>query len=199
LIVRSLGGSQLNKATPIGAGKSSFELIDSNLLFRELNLKAGMTVLDLACGKGAYSLAASEQVGASGTVFAVDLWEDGIAMLKQEAESRGIQNITALVGNAGRRIPVADGSIDLCLMSTVLHDFVQDGVVSGVLKETVRVLKPGGLLSINEFKKIEGPPGPPITVRLAPEDVKKILSDYDFKKGKITTIGPYNYLMLFNI
>ncbi len=83
----------MDKTTPIGAGKSSFELIDATLLFGELNLKAGMTVLDLACGKGAYSLAASKQVGANGAVFAVDLWEDGIAMLKQEAESKGIQNI----------------------------------------------------------------------------------------------------------
>ena len=46
----------MNKATPTGAGKSSFELIDSNLLFRELDLEPGMTVLDLACGKGAYPI-----------------------------------------------------------------------------------------------------------------------------------------------
>jgi len=72
----------MSNATPIGAGKSSFELIDSTRLFRELNLKPGMTILDLACGKGAYSLAASERVGAGGSVYAVDLWEDGIAQLK---------------------------------------------------------------------------------------------------------------------
>ena len=53
----------MKKATPTGAGKSSFELIDSTLLFRELDLKPGVTVLDLACGKGAYTLAASEKVG----------------------------------------------------------------------------------------------------------------------------------------
>jgi protein-L-isoaspartate O-methyltransferase len=75
---------QRNKATPIGAGKSSFELIDSTRLFIELNLKPGMTILDLACGKGAYSLVASERVGAGGSVYAVDLWEDGIAQLKLE-------------------------------------------------------------------------------------------------------------------
>ena len=189
----------MKKATPTGAGKSSFELIDSTLLFRELDLKPGVTVLDLACGKGAYTLAASEKVGSKGTVFAVDLWEEGITLLKREVASRSIQNINAQVGDAGRHIPIEDGVIDVCLMATVLHDFVQDGVVSGVLKETVRVLKPGGVLAINDFKKIEGPRGPPITVRLAPEDVENILSDYNFKKGKTTTIGPYNYLMVFEI
>ncbi len=188
----------MNKTKPIGAGKSSFELIDSTRLFRELNLKPGMTILDLACGKGAYSLAASERVGAGGSVYAVDLWEDGIAQLKNEAVSKGIENINALVGDAGRHIPIEDGIIEVCLMSTVLHDFVQDGNVAGVLKETVRVLKPGGVLAINEFKKLEGPPGPPIHVRLAPEDVEEILKDFGFTTQKVIGIGDYNYLMLFH-
>ena len=189
----------MTKTTPIGAGKSSFELIDSTRFFRELNLEPGMTMLDLACGKGAYSLVASKRVGAGGRVYAVDLWEDGIIQLKNEAALQGIKNINALVGDAGRHIPIEDGIIDVCSMSTVLHDFVQDGNVAGVLKETVRVLKPGGVLAINEFKKIEGPPGPPMAVRLSPEDVEKILKDYGFEKQKVIGIGEYNYLMLFHL
>jgi ubiquinone/menaquinone biosynthesis C-methylase UbiE len=188
----------MTKSTPIGAGKSSFELIDSTRLFRELDLKPGMTFLDLACGKGAYSLMASQMVGAGGTVYAVDLWEEGIAKLKDELVSKGIENIYARVGDAGRHIPIDDGIIDVCLMATVLHDFVQDGNVVGVLKETVRVMKPGGVLAINEFKKTEGPPGPPIHVRLAPEDVEEILKDFGFTAQKMIGIGDYNYLMLFD-
>ena len=184
---------------PIGAGKSSFELIDADVFFVELDLTAGMTVLDLACGRGAYSLAVSERIGPNGNVFAVDLWEDGIAMLNREAKSRRIQNITARVADAGRHIPVGDGSIDLCLMCTVLHDFVLDGNVDDVLSETVRILKPGGILAINEFEKIEGPPGPPITSRLSPSRVEMILSEYNYKKMGQTSIGPYNYLMRFEL
>ena len=187
----------MGKQDPIGAGKSSFGLIEADVFFVELDLTAGMTVLDLACGRGAYSLAISERVGPNGTVFAVDLWEEGIAMLNRQAESRGIQNITTRVADAGRHIPVEDGSIDLCLMCTVLHDFVLDGNVDAVLAETVRILKPGGILAINEFEKIEGPPGPPITSRLSPAKVETILSEYNFKKVSRTTIGPYNYLMRF--
>ena len=189
----------MTKSEPIGAGKSSFELIDADVIFGELNLVAGMTVLDLACGKGAYSLKISEKVGAGGTVYAMDLWQDGIAMLKQEAETRGIRNITAVVGNAGDHIPVGDQSIDLCLMCTVLHDFVLDGNVERVLTETVRILKPGGILAINEFEKIEGPPGPPVTSRLSPDEVEKIVSDFNFRIINRADIGPYNYLMRFEL
>ena len=189
----------MDNSKPIGAGKSSFELIDAGAFFEALSLAPGMAVLDLACGRGAYSLAASERVGPGGTVFAVDLWEDGIVLLEQEAESRGIQNITARVADAGRRIPAEDESIDLCLMCTVLHDFVLDGNVDKVLTETVRILKPGGILAINEFEKIEGPPGPPITSRLSPGEVEMILSEYNFKKLKQISIGPHNYLMRFEL
>ena len=189
----------MTKSEPIGAGKSSFELIDADVFFGELNVVAGMTVLDLACGSGAYSLKISEMVGAGGTVYAVDLWPDGIAMLKQEAETKGIQNITAVVGNAGDHIPVGDDSIDVCLMCTVLHDFVLDGNVERVLTETVRILKPGGTLAINEFEKIEGPPGPPLTSRLSSNEVEKIVSDFNFKTINRVDIGPYNYLMRFEL
>ena len=41
---------------PKGAGKSSFELIDPNILTETLPIKPGSVVLDLACGKGAYSI-----------------------------------------------------------------------------------------------------------------------------------------------
>jgi ubiquinone/menaquinone biosynthesis C-methylase UbiE len=190
---------QLSKSEPIGAGKSSFDLIDTDVLFGELKLAAGMKILDLACGTGAYSLKMSEKVGAGGVVYAVDLWQDGIARLKQKAESGGIQNIIAVVGNAGDHIPVGDESIDLCLMSTVLHDFVLEGNVERVMTETVRILKPGAILAINEFEKIEGPPGPPLTSRLSPDEVEKIVSEFNFKIINRAGIGPYNYLMRFEL
>ena len=44
-----------NQKKPKGAGKSSFELIDPKKLAEILSLKSGSVVLDLACGKGAYS------------------------------------------------------------------------------------------------------------------------------------------------
>lgn len=187
----------MTQSTPIGAGKSSFELIDSTRLFRELYLRPGMTILDLACGKGAYSLVAAERVGAGGSVYAVDLWEDGIVQLKSEAVSRGIENIEALVGDAGRHIPIEDGLVDVCLMATVLHDFVGNKVEREVMAEIVRVIKPRGVLAIVEFYKKEGPPGPPKPIRLSPQEVDKILSEYGFKQNHLTEIGPDNYLQIF--
>jgi ubiquinone/menaquinone biosynthesis C-methylase UbiE len=186
-----------NEKKPTGAGKSSFDLIDSDKLFHELDLQKGISFLDVASGRGIYSLAVSDIIGPQGSVFAVDLWAEGIEMLKTAAQEKGIENITALVSDVGRRIPVDDQSIDVCLIATALHDFVEDQIDQGVLTEIARVVKPTGILAVMEFKEIDGPPGPPKHVRLSPEDVTDRLGPYGFKKERTADVGPYNYLILF--
>jgi ubiquinone/menaquinone biosynthesis C-methylase UbiE len=187
-----------NENKPTGAGKNSFDLIDTGKFFQELNLQKGISFLDVASGRGAYSLAVSDIIGSQGNVFAVDLWAAGIEMLKAAAQERGFENITAFVSDVGRRIPVEDQSIDVCLIATALHDFVEDQIDKGVLDEVGRVIKPAGRLAIMEFKKIDGPPGPPIDIRLSPEDVADMLGPYGYKKEHAVDVGPHNYLILLN-
>ena len=68
---------------PHGAGKSSYEFVDSEKLFSRLNLQEGAVFLDLGCGKGNYTIPASEYVGDSGLIYAVDLWKEGIEQLEK--------------------------------------------------------------------------------------------------------------------
>jgi ubiquinone/menaquinone biosynthesis C-methylase UbiE len=65
-----------------------------------------------------------------------------------------------------------------------------------VLNEIVRVVKPAGRLAVMEFKKIDGPPGPPKHIRLTPEDVADMIDPYGFQKERTVDVGPYNYLIL---
>ncbi len=182
---------------PTGAGKSSFGLIDTVAFFQELGLKKGITFLDVACGRGAYSLAIADIIGENGQVYAVDLWEEGIGILREEAASKGIQNMTTFVCDVAQHIPVEDDSVDVCLMATVLHDLVADKVDRKVMNEIVRVIKPNGVLAIVEFYKKEGSPGPPKPVRLSPEEVDQMVSAYGFQQKRYTEIGPDNYLQIF--
>jgi len=186
-----------NETKPTAAGKSSYDLIDVDKFFKELDLQAGISFLDLACGRGAYCLAASEIVGEEGRVYGVDLWAEGIALLKSAAAAKGLTNIDAIVSDAGKKFPVDDHSIDVCLMATVLHDFVEDTIDQEVLHETARTIKPNGILAIMEFKKIDGPPGPPRRIRLSPEQVDDLLTPFGFKQAHIADVGPYNYLGLY--
>jgi ubiquinone/menaquinone biosynthesis C-methylase UbiE len=185
------------EAKPTGAGSSSFDLVDAAKLFLELALGAGDVFLDLGSGAGAYALKAAEYVGDEGAIYAVDLWEEGIAALRSEAEARGIGNLRAKQADISKRIPLPSGSVDVGLLSTVLHDLVRDRTQAGTLGETRRVLRPGGKLAVVEFKRVAGPPGPPVGIRLAPAEVCALLRPHGFDLARIVEVGPHLCLSLF--
>lgn len=184
---------------PTGAGKTSFDLIDTDQFFNALDLKQGDIFLDLACGRGVYTLAIAERFGRAGRIIGVDLWAEGIDQLNAEAQSRGLAAVEGRVGDAGEKIPVADASVDVLLIATALHDFYNDGIAEKTLREIKRLIKPDGRIVIVEFKKIDGPPGPPITSRLSPQDVMDLLAPHHFSGTPAIELGPFTYLMTFSV
>ena len=63
--------------------------------------------------------------------------------------------------------------------------------------EVKRVLKQSGTLALVEFKKMDGPPGPPIGIRLSPEELDAMLGPYGFANVETTEVGPYHYLSMY--
>ena len=182
---------------PPGAGKSSFDLIDAAAFFRALALKPGGALLDMGCGGGAYTLALAEIVGDGGLVHAVDLWAEGIQRLREEIGRRGLQNVRPLVADIAKPLPLPGDSMDLILMATVLHDLEAGTVRDAALAEVRRLLKRHGIFAVVEFNKVPGPPGPPVSIRLSPEDAGALILPFGFRQTGRHIIGPYNYLMTF--
>ena len=188
----------MNQANPKGAGKSSFELINTDILKQMLPVHQGSVILDLACGKGLYSLFLSKLAGPSGLVYAVDLWEEGLQMLEAEALKNEVATIAAMKADATKDIDIEAHSIDLCLMATVLHDFKEMSAEQAVLKQVKTLLRPGGCLAVIEFQKKDGPPGPPADIRLNRQETEELVTGLGFKKTNVADIGDYNYLVTFN-
>ncbi len=172
-------------------------MVDIGKLFHLLDLAAGSAVLDLACGRGHYAFEAASRVGDGGVVWAVDLWEEGIRSVRDRATKEGVTNVKPLRADVSRRIPVADGAADLCLMATVLHDLIQDGTDGGTLGEVRRCVKDGGVLAVVEFKVADGPPGPPRRVRIDAARVKEMVEPFGFASRGNHDLGKYAYLSLF--
>src|SRR5678815_4985898 len=61
-------------------------------LMKALKLKAGMTVCDLGCGNGFYSLKLAKEVGDRGKVLAVDIQKEMLDMLQKRADKAGEKN-----------------------------------------------------------------------------------------------------------
>lgn len=178
-------------------GHSSETLLEPENALKEIGLETGDTFLDAGCGKGSFSIPASEIVGDEGKVYAIDISEEAINFLKAEIKERDIRNIEAFTGDITKKLPLEDEGIDVCLIANILHELVVGKKVKSTLKEIFRVLKPNGILSVVDFKKIDGPPGPPLSIRMSPGEVEEIISKYDFKKKRVAEIGEYHYAIIF--
>jgi ubiquinone/menaquinone biosynthesis C-methylase UbiE len=183
---------------PVAAGKSSIDLIDVDKAFEIFDIQSNSTFLDLACGIGRYSLEVAERYGDDVKVISVDLWREGIAQLKQDIASRKITSISPLLSDIRERIDLNDCSVDSCLLATIIHDLQPDEQKT-LIQEASRLLKPGGMLNIIEFKKMDGRPGPPITIRLDENDIEQLVTPYGFNKVAGIESGEFTYLLKYRL
>ena len=184
------------EATPIAAGKSSFGLIDQQAFLASLPINQDTVLLDAGCGVGHYTIFLAPHVP-KGRIYAIDLWKEGISRLEERIKEAQITNVIPICCDLSKELPLEDNSIDLCLMATVLHDLVQDRTHLGTISEIKRVLKPQGILSVVEFKKIDGPPGPPRAIRLSRDEVEDIVKQFRFSPIGDSVIGEFHYMVNF--
>ena len=119
-----------------------------DLVLAALDLKPGMTVADVGAGTGYYAWRMAQRVGTSGTVYAVDIQPEMIAMLEKQVARRGTANVKALLGTpTDPRLPA--NALDLVLMVDVYHEFE---FPYEMLAAITRALKPGGRLVFVEFR-----------------------------------------------
>jgi len=177
-------------------GISSFNMQDSKLVFKALGLCEGDVFLDLGCGAGDYAIVAAKTVGDSGMVYALDKWEEVAKALSDKAATQGLRNITALQSDVVSKLPLKDKIIDVCLIAQVLHGISSPEKMSTMIMEISRVLKPCGRLAILEMKKEDFGFGPPMHMRLLPEDIETMVERYGFKKISVVNFE-YSYLIQF--
>lgn len=152
--------------------------------------------LDLGCGPGDYSLRALQLIGNSGIVYALDRNHDAIVDLRDKVVSEGLKNITAEVCDIAGPLPVKDDCVEICFISTVLHSLNLNDVEKTLFSEIRRVLKPDGRVTIIECKKEVQPFGPPMSMRISPEELEGTITQYGFERISLNDLG-YNYLIQF--
>jgi ubiquinone/menaquinone biosynthesis C-methylase UbiE len=178
-------------------GLSSEDFLDSESIVTAIGIREDQTVLDVGCGEGHFSLAASNIVGDRGQVIAVDIHEASVNVLRRLIAEQNIGNILPFEADVTKRIPVNDNAVDVCLMVNVLHGFVLNGEILDVMREIVRVTKRHSSLTIVDFKKIQTGAGPPASQRLSPAEVENLLGEFGLVAEKFDDVGPYSYLINF--
>lgn len=84
-------------------------------------VKPGMTVVDLGCGMGFFSITMAQMVGEQGCVIAVDVQQQMLDVLQRRAEKSGVASRIRLHRAAPDRLGVTT-PVDFALAFAVVHE-----------------------------------------------------------------------------
>jgi ubiquinone/menaquinone biosynthesis C-methylase UbiE len=158
------------------------------LLTEVAHLTRGMTCVDFGSGTGTFMLPMAEIAGPEGVVYAIDDSDEMLRRLRARGLPPNVVVIKADVANTGLKISMAD----FCLLSSILHELNEH---DGLLKETRRLLKPGGQMLILEWKPDFDTPGPPKNIRLSPANLIERLSDLKFSNIEQRDWSVYHFVI----
>lgn len=109
-------------------------------------VQTGMTVADVGCGMGYFTLPLAELVGEDGLVFAVDIQPRSLEMLKRRAERANLaKNIRTI--QAGINSLSLERKVDFLLTNWMVHETPDPSIF---LRQATDLIKQGGLYLLVE-------------------------------------------------
>ena len=123
--------------------------MDVDRIFRMGGITPGDTVADIGCHEGYLSMHLAQEVGKNGQVYAVDVREDRLETLQENARKRKLMNIKTILGDYDNpRLP--EGQLDVVLIVDTYHEIKS---YMTVLEHVRLSLKPDGRVIILEKLK----------------------------------------------
>ena len=166
---------------------------NSAALLKNLKLKPGMTVCDMGCGNGYYTLQMAKLIQPKGKVLAVDIQLGMLQLLQERADEQEIANIKPILSSViDPKLP--KNKVDLILCVDVYHEF---SYPEQMLKSMRESLAPGGVIALAEYR--EEDPLVPIKP-LHKMSKKQIMKEYEangFKLVRQFDELPWQHLMYF--
>ena len=171
--------------------KQRVSLIPPEVLISQMPIQKNHTLLDVGSGSGFFTLPMAEST--SSKVYAMDPDRRMLSIIEEKAKEKRLNNIE-LIQDYLENLSLQNDSIDFVMASLILHEVSS---LSKALSKIHEVLKTGGHLLCLEYEKddliIEGPP---MSIRIASEELQKSLSLIGFKVVKKTKINDSIYTIL---
>src|SRR5687768_5608034 len=167
---------------------------DPDLAMRLIRVARGSTVADLGAGSGYFTVRLARAVGAGGKVYAVDIQQGMLDLLKRAAAQERLTNvIPVLAAEDDPRLPAA--SVDLVLMVDVYHELAAPQTTLAHLQ---RALKPGGRLVLLEYRAED--PAVPIRPehKMTKAQVKLEVEHEGFRQQRVYDDLPRQHLIVFS-
>ncbi|KIY02327.1 uncharacterized protein Z520_02465 [Fonsecaea multimorphosa CBS 102226] len=133
--------------------------VENSAAFLLPHLQPHFTVVDLGCGPGTITRGFCSYVP-RGQVIGIDAAEEVIEVARSSSPENEYPNLSFRVGDITARLPWDDNSVDVVYTSQVLYHIPHP---VRVIREALRILKPGGLLAMRETDSLIFHPANPGT------------------------------------
>jgi ubiquinone/menaquinone biosynthesis C-methylase UbiE len=151
-------------------------------------------VVEFGCGYGTFTIPAARRT--TGTIYALDIDPEMVALTAAKASQAGVTNVRATIRDFltdGTGVPSA--SAGYAMLFNILH-CEQPSIL---LREAYRVLAPGGSLGIMHWNYDPSTPrGPSMAIRPRPEQCRDwaLATGFESTEPGIVPLPPYHYGML---
>jgi arsenite methyltransferase len=115
-------------------------------------------VLDVGCGRGLLLVGVAKRLNAGGHATGIDIWSSADMGGNSEAATQnniGLEDVATrctLVTGSAQEMPFPDAAFDVIVSNLCLHNIYDRPTRLKALDEIVRVLKPGGVALISDYK-----------------------------------------------
>jgi len=173
---------------------------DPDGIVRKLGIEAGMTVVDLCCGDGYFTAPLAALV--SGKVYALDVDQAMLDQARSEVKRCGGSVTKWLCADARDIAELVPHEIDFVLIANTFHGVPDKRALA---ESVVRVLKPRGCLAIVNWYPLprerttvlDEPRGPKTTMRMSPDEVRKVVEPAGLQFADLIELPPYHYGAIF--
>ncbi|KPK14954.1 MAG: hypothetical protein AMJ62_11220 [Myxococcales bacterium SG8_38] len=155
-----------------------------------LQIRPGMTVVDLGVGTGYFLGRLSEAVGPRGRVIALDTVPGMIELTRARIERDHVNNVDPRVVDPDDP-GLAPQSVDRVLVVDTWHHISRR---SEYAKKLLTALRPGGLLLIVDYD-VDSPRGPPRAMKLKADTVVRELEAGGFVTDVLAESLPHQYVI----
>ncbi len=166
----------------------------TDLLLKELALRAGESIADVGAGSGYFSWRMAQIVGATGRVYATDIQQEMLDILMVQMRKRGAEKIVQPILGTVQDSGLRPNSVDTVILVDVYHelDFPYE-----MTRSMIAALKPGGRLVLVEYRGED--PAVPIKRlhKMTAAQVKKEMTVHPVTFDRLITTLPRQHILIF--
>jgi ubiquinone/menaquinone biosynthesis C-methylase UbiE len=122
-------------------------------LVQKIGVCAGMTVVDMGCGQGGFTVSLAKIVGAQGKVLAVDVSDEYLAEFMDRLNKHGVKGVVTFIQSDAVNLKnvLPDESADVVASYRFLEELKHPKAMLVIVKEMARIVKEGGKIGIVEM------------------------------------------------